>query len=299
MLRSIYRFTSSLSTASVSSPLAVLFPPSVEYLVTSLSLSQADVNKITKNHGHIENMSIEQLSTKLSFLASPPLNLTTPEQRFLILRIPQILTASSSLLSSKLDFFRSKFTLNSTELRKIIIKNPHVLTCSVCSNELKFDYLTTRLDLTNEQLRKILFRQPQVLSCSIATNLSPTISFLESRLELSAAELRTVILQVRPHWERWCEQRAALFASERRPHTHPHTRVDEGGGGANNWAQALRFMAAERVCAYAGSARASYWLCVVESGTRTRYLRASRARARRLQRFAPEAAFFAANTLRF
>jgi len=55
--------------------------------------------------------------------------------------------------------------------------------------------LQSRLELSEAELKKAVLRWPKVLSLSFAANLAPTMAALQSRLELSEAELKKVVLR--------------------------------------------------------------------------------------------------------
>ena len=81
----------------------------------------------------------------------------------------------------------------------MVRKVPTLLIYSVEANMApKLEWLQSRLDLDAAELRKMVLTHPQVLCYSIENNLEPKLSFLEEELGLSPSKVRALILTTPP-----------------------------------------------------------------------------------------------------
>lgn len=92
-------------------------------------------------------------------------------------------------------YLKNEIGMSEEAMWKITYEAGQVLGMTANTLRRKVDLLRRTMDLTDNDVRVILERQPTLLQLSAGQNLAPTILFLVRALDLSKADLRSIVVQ--------------------------------------------------------------------------------------------------------
>jgi hypothetical protein len=92
-------------------------------------------------------------------------------------------------------YLQNEIGLSEESMWRITHEAGQVLGMTADTLRRKVDLLRRTMDLTDEDVRTLLERQPTILQLSADQNLAPTILFLVRALDLSKADLRSMVIQ--------------------------------------------------------------------------------------------------------
>ena len=127
-----------------------------------------------------------------------------PLSKALVLKSPQIICKSNNknrrLFASSddtnLEEIQRAVGLTDTELKRIVSRVPEVGEYSATEARVCVETLKTRLSLTDVEFKKkIVLRLPQCLGYDFETDIGPSLSQLQSYLNMSDDELRSFVLK--------------------------------------------------------------------------------------------------------
>ena len=103
--------------------------------------------------------------------------------------------AFSTVSQAADDVLRTRLALSKAEL-EIVRRN--LLVGARAAVEPKLDWLQTRLELDAAQLKRMVVTHPSLLNLGVEETLAPTLDWLQRRLGLDAAQLRKMVLRLPP-----------------------------------------------------------------------------------------------------
>ena len=167
--------------------------PKVTWLRKTLNLSRAEAATLIGGSPGILLLSIEDnLAPKLGWLCEE-LGLTEEERRQVLLKCPQILTASAGSLLLKMIFFKDDIGLSRHDIQKAVRLQPSLLILSPDNLMDKVEYMTDELGMDLSTVSQLLVKAPMFFLQSLDTALKPKIRFLRRDVGLNDEEIARVI----------------------------------------------------------------------------------------------------------
>ena len=171
--------------------------PKVAWLRSALRLTQAEAATLVGGAPGLLLLSIEDnLAPKLSWLQDD-LGLGIEERRKLVMRCPQVLTASTGSLLLKLAFLKDDVGMSRAEVQRALRSMPSLLVLSLDTLVDKAEYLTAEFGITLQDVGSLLTRAPALFFQSLETGLKPKARFLRRDLGLDTDSM-TFLLRRMP-----------------------------------------------------------------------------------------------------
>ncbi len=104
-------------------------------------------------------------------------------------------SASQAAQKDVNDLLRTRLALSKAELERVA---RHLLVGARETVEPKLDWLQTRLELDAAQLKRMVVTHPSLLTLGVEATRAPTVDWLQRRLGLDAAQLRKMVLRLPP-----------------------------------------------------------------------------------------------------
>jgi mTERF domain-containing protein, mitochondrial len=173
-----------------------LIPKVIYFLIMTLQMSLVQVQKLLCAYPEFLDYNLDRHTLPIAKYFMKDLEYSPSEMASILLKFPRLVTYQLARIKHRVGYLRYEIGLGGSQVKRVLYQNPQLMGLAFDSLRVRMAFLQDSLQLSPAELRTVVAGMPTLLVLNPRTNMQPKLDYLLASFGGSNELLRQAVLRL-------------------------------------------------------------------------------------------------------